>query len=404
MLQCLYTALVRILKKRHVERRRKMYCRNCGAELSEGAKFCSKCGTKVQQSSGGTVTKEDVTVAVGKIMQASKQAGSELRQKLEEAYGEKLMQKPDATGEKQQETKQQEAGRADTGVMPADQPDKGATDAAQADMENRSSAQTNAEQMNAEWTNADQTDAGQKNAGQAYAGPANTAQAETGRPMGQTAGQTQEKDGNGKFSKVWNHPIFTMVAVKFGNLLDVLISIVGIWLAFRLFSEGGITGTLLGIVCLVGGICGIVRGIRSFLLGNKEPETADSLNKKKRNLCIGVVVILFALFVMGRTGGGIYSRVQSISFDDYGPETIGEIVDRNITGADWSQERLDGDSKLVTVEGYCPMYAQDIRITFRYEDMGSSYGASLQSIVFPESGDTTSDPISTAVIWATFYE
>ena len=376
MLQCLYTALVRILKKRYIERRRKMYCRNCGAELSEGAKFCSKCGTKVQQFSGGTVTKEDVTVAVGKIMQASRQAGSELRQKLEEAYGEKLAQKPDAAGEKQQETKQQEAVYADTGAMPADQPDVGATDAAQADMENRSSAQTNAEQMNAEWTNAGQTD----------------------------AGQTQEKDGNGKFSKVWNHPIFTMVAVKFGNLLDVLISIVGIWLAFRLFSEGGITGTLLGIVCLVGGICGIIRGVRSFLLGNQEAETSDSLNKKKRNLCIGVAVILFALFVMGRTGGGIYSRVQSISFDDYGPETIGEIVDRNITGADWSQERLDGDSKLVTVDGYCPMYAQDIRITFRYEDMGSSYGASLQSIVFPESGDTTSDPISTAVVWATFYE
>lgn len=337
-------------------------------------------------------------------MQASKQAGSELRQKLEEAYGEKLMQKPDATGEKQQETKQQEAGRADTGVMPADQPDKGATDAAQADMENRSSAQTNAEQMNAEWTNADQTDAGQKNAGQAYAGPANTAQAETGRPMGQTAGQTQEKDGNGKFSKVWNHPIFTMVAVKFGNLLDVLISIVGIWLAFRLFSEGGITGTLLGIVCLVGGICGIVRGIRSFLLGNKEPETADSLNKKKRNLCIGVVVILFALFVMGRTGGGIYSRVQSISFDDYGPETIGEIVDENIRGAEWSQERLDSKSRLVTVEGYCPMYGQDIRITFFYEETDSSYyEVTIRSIEFLEDGESYDDSFSVSIWWDGLY-
>ena len=399
MLQCLYTALVRILKKRHVERRRKMYCRNCGAELSEGAKFCSKCGTKVQQSSGGTVTKEDVTVAVGKIMQASKQAGSELRQKLEEAYGEKLAQKPDAAGEKQQET-----GRADTGAMPADQLDKGATDATQADTENRSSAQTNAEQMNVEWTNAGQTDAGQKNAGQAYAGPANTAQAENGQPMGQTAGQTQEKDGNGKFSKLWNHPIFTMVAVKFGNLLDVLISIVGIWLAFRLFSEGGITGTLLGIVCLVGGICGIVRGIRSFLLGNKEPETADSLNKKKRNLCIGAIVILFALFVMGRTGGGIYSRVQSISFDDYGPETIGEIVDENIRGAEWSQERLDSKSRLVTVEGYCPMYGQDIRITFYYEETDSSYyEVTIRSIEFLEDGESYDDSFSVSIWWDGFY-
>ena len=378
-----------------------MYCRNCGAELSEGAKFCSRCGTRVQQPSGGTVTKEDVTAAVGKILQASRQAGSELRQKLEEAYGEKTIQKPDAAGESRQEINQQKTVQADTGTVHMDPEGR---DAVGTDTENRSSSRMDSEQMNPGWSNADHTEAGSKKVGQVDAGDTNTPQAETSQPTGQTADRTQEKAGNGSFSKVWNHPAFTMIAVKFGNLLDILISVVGIWLGSRLLSEGGISGTLLGIVCLAGGICGIARGIKAFLLGNKEPETAESLNKKKRNLCIGVVVILFALFVIGRTGGGIYSRVQSISFDDYGPETIGEIVDRNISGADWSQERLDSDTKLVTVEGYCPMYAQDIRITFRYEDMGSSYGASLQSIVFPDSGDTSSDPISTAIIWATFYE
>lgn len=378
-----------------------MYCRNCGAELSEGAKFCSRCGTRVQQPSGGTVTKEDVTAAVGKILQASRQAGSELRQKLEEAYGEKTIQKPDAAGESRQEINQQKTVQADTGTVHMDPEGR---DAVGTDTENRSSSRMDSEQMNPGWSNADHTEAGSKKVGQVDAGDTNTPQAETSQPTGQTADRTQEKAGNGSFSKVWNHPAFTMIAVKFGNLLDILISVVGIWLGSRLLSEGGISGTLLGIVCLAGGICGIARGIKAFLLGNKEPETAESLNKKKRNLCIGVAVILFALFVIGRTGGGIYSRVQSISFDDYGPETIGEIVDRNISGADWSQERLDSDTKLVTVEGYCPMYSQDIRITFRYEDMGSSYGASLQSIVFPDSGDTSSDPISTAVIWATFYE
>ena len=378
-----------------------MYCRNCGAELSEGAKFCSRCGTRVQQPSGGTVTKEDVTAAVGKILQASRQAGSELRQKLEEAYGEKTIQKPDAAGESRQEINQQKTVQADTGTVHMDPEGR---DAVGTDTENRSSSRMDSEQMNPGWSNADHTEAGSKKVGQVDAGDTNTPQAETSQPTGQTADRTQEKAGNGSFSKVWNHPAFTMIAVKFGNLLDILISVVGIWLGSRLLSEGGISGTLLGIVCLAGGICGIARGIKAFLLGNKEPETAESLNKKKRNLCIGVAVILFALFVTGRTGGGIYSRVQSISFDDYGPETIGEIVDRNISGADWSQERLDSDTKLVTVEGYCPMYSQDIRITFRYEDMGSSYGASLQSIVFPDSGDTSSDPISTAIIWATFYE
>ena len=378
-----------------------MYCRNCGAELSEGAKFCSRCGTRVQQPSGGTVTKEDVTAAVGKILQASRQAGSELRQKLEEAYGEKTIQKPDAAGESRQEINQQKTVQADTGTVHMDPEGR---DAVGTDTENRSSSRMDSEQMNPGWSNADHTEAGSKKVGQVDAGDTNTPQAETSQPTGQSAGRTQEKAGNGSFSKVWNHPAFTMIAVKFGNLLDILLSVVGIWLGSRLLSEGGISGTLLGIVCLAGGICGIVRGIKAFLLGNKEPETAESLNKKKWNLCIGVAVILFALFVIGRTGGGIYSRVQSISFDDYGPETIGEIVDRNISGADWSQERLDSDTKLVTVEGYCPMYSQDIRITFRYEDMGSSYGASLQSIVFPDSGDTSSDPISTAIIWATFYE
>ena len=52
-----------------------MYCRKCGAELPEGAKFSSKCGTGVQQTSGETVKKIDVTAAVGKIVQTSKQAG-----------------------------------------------------------------------------------------------------------------------------------------------------------------------------------------------------------------------------------------------------------------------------------------------------------------------------------------
>ena len=378
-----------------------MYCRNCGTELSEGAKFCSRCGTRVQQPSGGTVTKEDVTAAVGKIMQASRQAGSELRQKLEEAYSEKTVQKPGAAEESRQEINQQKTVQADTGTVHMDPEGR---DAVGTDTENRSSSRMDSEQMNPGWSNADHTEAGSKKVGQVDAGDTNTPQAEPSQPTGQTADRTQEKAGNGSFSKVWNHPAFTMIAVKFGNLLDILLSVVGIWLGSRLLSEGGISGTLLGIVCLVGGICGIARGIKAFLLGNKEPETAESLNKKKRNLCIGAAVILFALFVIVRTGGGIYSRVQSISFDDYGPETIGEIVDRNISGADWSQERLDSDTKLVTVEGYCPMYSQDIRITFRYEDMGSSYGASLQSIVFPDSGDTSSDPISTAIIWATFYE
>lgn len=337
-----------------------MYCRNCGAELSEDAKFCPKCGTKVQQSSGEPAIKADVAAAVGKAVQASKQAGSELRQKLEEAYGEKTGRESDAA-----EEKQEDANRANTGAAYADQIEE----------EKKESP--------------DQADSTQTQAAQAAA---------------QTAGRTQENVRENRFSKLWNHPVFTMIAVKFGNILDILISVLGILLAVRLFSEGALSGILIGAVCLVGGVFGIIRGIRNFLLGNKEPETADSLNKKKRNLCIGAAVILFALFVLVRTGGGIYSRVQSISFDQYGPETIGEIVDENIKGAEWSQEKLDSKSRLVTVEGYCPMYGQDIRITFFYEETDSSYyEVTIWSIEFLEDGEAYDDSFSVAIWWEAFY-
>lgn len=63
-----------------------------------------------------------------------------------------------------------------------------------------------------------------------------------------------------------------------------------------------------------------------------EDETLDEtdIKKKKRNLCIGVVLIAIALVIFVNTGGGTYSLVKSISFDDIGKEAIGEIADENI--------------------------------------------------------------------------
>ena len=112
-----------------------------------------------------------------------------------------------------------------------------------------------------------------------------------------------------------------------------------------------------------------VTGVMSLLRRKKngdEDEALDekTVNKKKRNLCIGIVVIAIALAVIVKTGGGTYTIVKSISFDDMGNETIGEIVDKNIKSPEWSQKKLDGSSKLVYVEGYCPSYGETVRIEF----------------------------------------
>ena len=216
------------------------------------------------------------------------------------------------------------------------------------------------------------------------------------------SGQVNTKEGI--FAKIWNHPAFTMIAVKFGNVLDILLGAVSLLLAVMLLGDG-FFGTVWGILFLVCGIAIVFSGIRAFLSRKREPETEEELNKKKRNLCIGAAVIIIGLLVINSTGGGVYSDVKSIAFDDIGPETIGELIDENVKGAEWSQEKIDSNSRLVFVEGYCPSYSEDIRITFFYEDLDDGYcEVSLQSIEFPESGEYYDDAFSAGIIWASLYE
>ena len=135
-----------------------------------------------------------------------------------------------------------------------------------------------------------------------------------------------------------------------------------------------------------------------------EDEALDekTVNKKKRNLCIGIVVIAIASAVVVNTGGGTYTIVRSISFDDIGEETIGEIVDKNIKSQEWSQKKLDGSSKLVYVEGYCPSYGETVRIEFYYEKKDDSHEVSLHGMYLPDS-DEEFNAFETAVVWAAFY-
>lgn len=215
----------------------------------------------------------------------------------------------------------------------------------------------------------------------------------------------KEEQGGGLMSKIWNSQLFTKVAVKFGNLLLILEGIIVLILSRLLFREGGFGGNVFGVLFLLGGIGYCIGGVKSFFSigksSQKEEDEAD-LKKKKRNLCIGVPIIIIAILMFKNTGGGTYSIVKAITFDNLGSETIGELMDRNIKGQEWSQKKLDSNSKLVYVEGYCPAYDETIRITFYYEKSDDTYEVSLKGINWPDS-DKELSAWEAAVVWASFY-
>ena len=225
--------------------------------------------------------------------------------------------------------------------------------------------------------------------------------------------KTEEKvPGGNIISKIWNSPLFTKIAIKFGNILEIMEGIIFLFLCRNLFKEGGFWGIAFGIVFALAGIGGCISGAMSLLSRRKKDGAEESteemdnkeLNKKKRNLCIGVVVIVIALAVFKNTGGGTYVMVQAISFDDMGTETIGELVDKNIKGPEWSQVKLDKNSKLVSVEGYCPSYGERVRVEFYYEELkDGSYEVSLSGISLPESNEEL-DTFDAYIMWASFYQ
>ncbi|MCM1251682.1 MAG: zinc-ribbon domain-containing protein [Clostridium sp.] len=220
--------------------------------------------------------------------------------------------------------------------------------------------------------------------------------------------ETEKKESDKSIiSKVWNSPLFTKIAIKFGNVLEILEGIIFLISSPHLFKEGGFWGIAFGILFVLGGIGCCISGAMSLLSrkisddGTKAMDEAE-INKKKKNFCIGIVVIVIVIIIFKNTGGGTYAMIQSMSFDDMGPQTIGELIDDNLKGAEWSQKELDKGSRLVYVEGYYPDYGQTIRIEFYYENDGDSYEVSLNGMYLVDSHEEL-NAIETAFVWASFY-
>ncbi|MCD8379054.1 MAG: zinc-ribbon domain-containing protein [Lachnospiraceae bacterium] len=382
-----------------------MYCSKCGTRLNEGDLFCPKCGNRVSEEE-----KPVEEMAAEKTDLPETEAGSAGGQHRDEPENEQKNM-PDQKTVNETSTVQPGKEEAESGNVfsqemlneKAPESLQETSDAGETVSELRKNAAEMASvagQFAAEMA----SKAGQsvKKAASDISQDRKDAKAkiESSEEKADQAAQGQKSQG---FSKFWNSPLFNKAAEKFGNILTVIEGIVFLILMRLLFSEGGFWGIVFGFIFLLAGAGCVIGGIKDLLSRTKKELTEKELNKAKRNMCIGVPIIIIALWILLSTGGGVYSNVQAITFESYGSETIGEIVDNNLKSPKWSKDKIDSTSCKVYVEGYSKLYGEDVRITFYYEEDGGSYEVTLQSVELLDSGETYSDMFSLALIWATFY-
>ena len=85
-------------------------------------------------------------------------------------------------------------------------------------------------------------------------------------------------------------------------------------------------------------------------------------------------------------------QIQNAVFSQYGSQTVEQVVDDNFRGPEWSSEKLDENSSIVYVEGYMPLYSEDVRLTFYYEDQGDgTFQYSINSVALLDSGEIYTD-------------
>ena len=97
-------------------------------------------------------------------------------------------------------------------------------------------------------------------------------------------------------------------------------------------------------------------------------------------------------------------QIQNTVFSQYGSQTVEQVVDDNFRSPTWSSEKLDQDSFLVYVEGYMPLYAENIRLTSYYENLGDgTFQYSVDSVEFLDSGDSYSDLWNIALFMELLY-
>lgn len=211
------------------------------------------------------------------------------------------------------------------------------------------------------------------------------------------------------FVRLWNNEKFGWAAVKLNRALNIVWFVFGI---FLLLMGAGIFGLIitlggaLGIyevwkrkqdrihtVCPTCGTkikigknfcekCGTAIPVQQITPDTLEEAGAEisvsrnagSLTGKKIGLIATVLGLPFLIAALSASGiveavtdPAVYNMKNAV-WDDFGPQMLGEVIDDNFRGAEWSSEWLDDASAMVYIQGYMPFYSQNVRLTFYYEE------------------------------------
>lgn len=275
-----------------------------------------------------------------------------------------------------------------------------------------------------------------------------TDEASKDKEVEENAGNSSERTkepkfaNNGLFNKIWNNQKFTDLAIKFDQICDYLYIPFGIILAVILFREGGFWGILFGVGFILSSLFCVLRifnrrkkqqeffeansvcpscgkqstsknfcsncGAQMPKLSARELEDEEDLsdesimNKKKKLLWAPIVILVIVLVVSSGalqsfSGHDPIENTKSITLDGYS-HSLGLMARNHIKSAKWEKEKIDKDSYYVTVEGYCTDIGEDLKLKFRYQDLGDQYRVKILSATLPESDEEYTDIFSIALV------
>ena len=246
-------------------------------------------------------------------------------------------------------------------------------------------------------------------------------------PSPEAGAQTSEDP----LARFWNSPKFGWAAVYFNRILNyvyvglgLLLLAYGWWALALVLIIGGTLGVysvwsrkyhrthtkcpVCGQHVKIGDAtckkCGAslpVQQVKPDTLQEAELEESAngrfySLKVKKITLLCTPLLILFIVILFSVAGDSILGtpvyQIQNAVFSQYGSQTVEQVVNENFRGPEWSSEKLDENSSIVYVEGYMPLYSEDVRLTFYYEDHGDgTFQYSLNSVALLDSGEIYTD-------------
>ena len=211
------------------------------------------------------------------------------------------------------------------------------------------------------------------------------------------------------FVRLWNNEKFGWAAVKMNRALNIIwfvfgifLLLMGAWIFVMIVTLGGALGIYevwkrkqdrIHTVCPTCGTkikigknfcekCGTAMPVQQIKPDTLEEAGAEisvsrnagSLTGKKIGLIATVLGLPFLIAALSASGiveavtdPAVYNMKNAV-WDDFGPQTLNEVVDDNFRGVEWSSEWLDDASAIVYIQGYMPFYSQNVRLTFYYEE------------------------------------